>query len=88
MRTYLERAHTNLVAKWLSQPRLCSRSDYRPLSPGLMAWNNLLTDRHIADAYLLALAVKNQGVFFTLDQGISLAAVQDAQTKHLVVLDI
>ena len=53
-----------------------------------MAWNNLLTDHHITDTYLLALAVKNQGVFVTLDQGISLAAVQGAQTKHLVVLDI
>ncbi len=56
------------------------------LSPGLMAWNNLLTGRHITDAYLLALAVKNRGMFVTLDQGIPLAAVQGAQTKHLVVL--
>ena len=56
------------------------------LSPGLMAWNNLLTGRHITDAYLLALAVKNHGVFVTLDLGIPLAAVQGAQTQHLVVL--
>ena len=56
------------------------------LSPGLMAWNNLLTGRHITDAYLLTLAVKNHGVFVTLDLGIPLAAVQGAQTKHLVVL--
>ena len=52
-----------------------------------MAWNNLLIGRHITDAYLLALAVNNHGVFVTLDQGIPLAAVQSAQTKHLVVLD-
>ena len=51
-----------------------------------MAWNNLLTDHHIADTYLLALAVKNQSVFVTLDQGISLVAVQGVQIKHLVVL--
>ena len=57
------------------------------LSPGLMAWNNLLTGRHITDAYLLTLAVNNQGVFVTLDQGIPLATVQGAQIKHLVVLD-
>ena len=56
------------------------------LSPGLMAWNNLLTGRHFTDAYLLALAVKNHGVFVTLDLGIPLAAVQGAQTQHLVVL--
>ena len=57
------------------------------LSPGLMAWKNLLTGRHITDAYLLALAVNNHGVFVTLDQGIPLAAVQGSQIKHLVVLD-
>jgi uncharacterized protein len=57
------------------------------LSPGLMAWNKLLTGRHITDAYLLALAVKNQGMFVTLDQGIPLAAVQGAQARHLVVLN-
>ena len=57
------------------------------LSPGLMAWNNLLTGRRITDAYLLALAVENHGVFVTLDQGIPLAAVQGAQTKHLLVLN-
>ena len=56
------------------------------LTPGLMAWNNLLTGRHFTDAYLLALAVKNHGVFVTLDLGIPLAAVQGAQTQHLVVL--
>lgn len=51
-----------------------------------MKWNNLLTGRHITDAYLLALAVKNHGRFVTLDQGIPLAAVQGAQARHLVVL--
>jgi hypothetical protein len=56
------------------------------LTPGMMEWNSLLTGRHITDAYLLALAVKNQGRFVTLDQGIPLSAVQGAQAKHLVVL--
>ncbi len=56
------------------------------LTPGLMEWNKLLTGRHITDAYLLALAVKNHGRFVTLDQGIPLAAVQGAQARHLVVL--
>ena len=51
-----------------------------------MEWNNLLTGRHITDAYLLALAVKNRGSFVTLDKGIPLSAVQGAQAKHLVVL--
>ena len=56
------------------------------LTPGLMEWSNLLTGRHITDAYLLALAVINRGRFVTLDQGIPLSAVQGAQARHLVVL--
>lgn len=56
------------------------------LTPGLMEWGKLLTGRHITDAYLLALAVKNGGCFVTLDQGIPLAAVQGAHAKNLVVL--
>jgi predicted nucleic acid-binding protein len=58
------------------------------LTAGLMEWNKLLTGRHITDAYLLALAVKNHGVFVTLDQGVPLSAVQGAQGEHLVVLNV
>jgi len=58
------------------------------LTPGLMEWNKLLTGRHITDAYLLALAVKNHGVFVTLDQGIPLSAVQGARGEHLLVLSV
>ena len=57
------------------------------LTPGLMVWRQLLTGRHITDAYLLALAVQNQGRFVTLDQGIPLTAVQGARAAHLVVLN-
>lgn len=56
------------------------------LTPGMMEWNKLLSGRHITDAYLLALAVKNSGRFVTLDRGIPLSAVQGAEAKHLVVL--
>ena len=56
------------------------------LTPGFINWNSLLTGRHITDAYLLALAVKNKGHFVTLDKGIPLAAVQGAEAKHMVVL--
>jgi hypothetical protein len=49
-------------------------------------WSNLLTGRHITDAYLLALAVKNRGRSVTLDPGIPLSAVQGAQASRLVVL--
>ena len=57
------------------------------LTPGLMAWSKLLTGRHITDAYLLALAVKNGGQFVTLDKGIPLSAVQGALGTNLVVIN-
>jgi toxin-antitoxin system PIN domain toxin len=88
---YPNRAPAAEVAVRLSEATLHPAHHFWPdavslLSPGLMAWSNLLTGRHITDAYLLALAVQNRGRFVTLDQGIPLAAVQHAQTKHLVVL--
>ncbi len=57
------------------------------LSPGLMAWNQRLTGRHITDADLLALAVENRGTFVTLDHGVPLAAVPGAKPEQLVVLE-
>lgn len=56
------------------------------LTPGFIHWPQLLTGRHITDAYLLALAVKNGGCFVTLDKGVPLSAVTGAQARHLVVL--
>ena len=56
------------------------------LAPGLIDWKNLLSGRHITDAYLLALAVKNKGSFVTLDQGVPLGAVAGAQARHLTVI--
>ena len=40
----------------------------------------------ITDLYLLALAVKHNGVFVTFDQNIPIQSVYDAQPKHLMVL--
>jgi len=57
------------------------------LTPGFINWKRLLTGRHLTDTYLLALAVKNNGLFVTLDKGIPLSAVQGAQDRHLVVLN-
>lgn len=39
--------------------------------------------RQITDAYLLALAVKNDGCLVTLDESLSLGAVRGAARKHL-----
>jgi toxin-antitoxin system PIN domain toxin len=46
----------------------------------------LLGPKQITDAYLLALAVKNNGRLVTFDRAISLAAVHGARQKHLVAL--
>ena len=49
-------------------------------------WQQLLRPVDITDAYLLALAVKNQGCLVTLDQGIAPAWATRAQAQHLIVL--
>ncbi len=40
----------------------------------------------LATVYLLALSVRHQGMFVTFDAGISLAAVNGATKRHLLVL--
>lgn len=60
--------------------------DISLLDATLFDWQYLLYSRQLTDAYLLALAVKNNGVFVTLDQHIQLAAVRGAKPQHLVVL--
>ena len=46
----------------------------------------LLRGRQVADGYLLALAVRRQGVLVTLDRGVDLSFVQGAEPRHLVVI--
>jgi len=56
------------------------------LDPGHVAWERILSSRHVTDAYLLALAVQHGGCFVTLDRGIPLDAVGGATPGHLVVI--
>lgn len=56
------------------------------LHPGRMKWEQVLSSRHVTDAYLLALAVEQGGRLVTLDRGIPLGAVGGASSKHLVML--
>lgn len=42
--------------------------------------------QQVTDAYLLALAVKHDGRLVTLDRSVPLAAVPQAEPKHLVAL--
>jgi uncharacterized protein len=46
----------------------------------------LFGPKQITDAYLLAVAVKNDGVFVTFDAGVSVHAVRGATSRHLLVL--
>ncbi len=54
--------------------------------PGLINWQKALSSRTITDAYLLALAVKNQGRLVTFDRGITAEFVDGASPANLVVL--
>jgi len=56
------------------------------LHPGRMKWEQVLSSRHVTDAYLLSLAVAQGGRLVTLDRGIPLGAVGGALPKHLLVL--
>ena len=56
------------------------------LHPDRLMWDQILSSRHVTDAYLLALAVDQGGRFVTLDRGIPVGAVGGASPKHLVVL--
>jgi predicted nucleic acid-binding protein len=48
--------------------------------------NHILGPAQITDAYLLALAVKNEGRLVTFDGRISRKAVRGAEARHLVAL--
>ena len=56
------------------------------LRPGCLLWERVLSSRHVTDAYLLALAMREGGCFVTLDRGIPLDAVAGARPEHLVVI--
>lgn len=47
---------------------------------------HLHTARQVTDAYLLALAVANDGRFVTFDRSIPLSVVRGAEPRHLVIL--
>ena len=54
------------------------------LDEGLFDWRQLLSPRQLSDAYLLALAVKQDGVFVTFDHTVPLQAVSGATDSNLV----
>lgn len=62
--------------------------DLNLLAPGGIEWGNILGPRQVTDAYLLALAVQNQGRLVTFDRNIPLAAVFGAESQHLLPLPL
>ena len=49
-------------------------------------WRHILGNRQITDVYLLALAVRRNGRFVTLDRTVALDAVAGASPAHLTVI--
>ena len=60
--------------------------DIAMTDPGVFDHSRILGPKQITDAYLLALAVRNEGRLVTFDRGIPLAAVRGAEPRHLVAL--
>ncbi|MGI9303032.1 MAG: VapC toxin family PIN domain ribonuclease, partial [Gammaproteobacteria bacterium] len=60
--------------------------DVSIVDAGLFSADRILRARQLTDLYLLALAIVHQGRRITFDKGISLIAVTDARTAHLVIL--
>lgn len=61
-------------------------ADVSLLSVGLIDWSRLLGHRQVTDAYLLALAVRQQGRLATFDQRIRHDLVLGAKPEHLQVI--
>ena len=60
--------------------------DISLISEGVIDISVLSSHRQLTDVYLLALAVRHEMRFVTLDRGVQLAAVSGASEKHLIVI--
>jgi toxin-antitoxin system PIN domain toxin len=61
-------------------------ADVSLLSDGLIDWQRLLGHRQVTDAYLLALAVRQNGCLATFDQRIWPDLVLGAKPEHLEII--
>ena len=60
--------------------------DVSLVDPTRFAHDRIHGPRQLTDAYLLALAVRNEGRFVTFDNSVVASAVQGAKPTHLLVL--
>ncbi len=79
------------VAARLREATLDASHEFWPADLNLLAeqvihWPAILGHRQLTDAYLLALAVNNEGRFVTFDQRVSVACVIGAKPKHLAII--
>ena len=58
-------------------------ADVSLLAPDIINWSRVLGHRQVTDAYLLALAVRNQGRLVTFDQRIDPAVVVGGSEQNL-----
>lgn len=89
---YPNRAPAQTIAERLALACAGSAHDFwaddiSVLNPGILDWQRLVAGRHLTDAYLLLLAVRNGGRLVTLDRNIPMPAVPGASIDHLVVID-
>lgn len=89
--SYLNNTSPRVVAEILMDAIETPQHEFWPdsissLDSGTLDWDKLLTGRHLADAYLLALAVRNSGRLVTFDRGIPIQAVHGATSARLVTL--
>ena len=56
------------------------------LEADALDWSRILGHRQITDAYLLALAVRNDGRFVTFDRRLDPASVRGASSRHRAIL--
>lgn len=80
-----------LVADRLAEAANQSDHEFWPddidmLNGGRLEWSRVLGHRQITDAYLLALAVRHEASFVTLDRRISIEVVKGAVPENLVVI--
>lgn len=60
--------------------------DFSLLEEGVLNWTHVTGSRQVTDAYLLALAVRNDLRFVSFDRGIARPTVRGARAEHLVTL--
>ena len=62
-------------------------ADVSLLSPGVINWQRVLGHRQVTDAYLLALAVRNNGKLATFDRRLTTRLVLGATQQNLELID-